>query len=601
MEVIARCGAGVITNQGAYPDAKGEGRAYLRQLALYSDKFIPSLARVADLIHRNGALACQQILHGGRYGGIELDYCVQPSATPQTLRHFRPPREMTRAQIRAAVDDHAQACRRAVQAGFDIVEITSFMGYLLADFLSRFTNQRTDEYGGSLENRCRFMTEVIAEIKNRLPDVPLVVRLNGVELMDEYGGNTRDECLEIVRIAERAGCDLISIVIGWHESRAGALGRDVPHDGWLPVAAAITREVKVPVAFGPRLADPFLAERGIADGQMDFWEVCRPLLADPEMVLKIREGRVAEVKPCIGNLTCLSRLFSNIPYGCTMNARLGHEVEPEYEITRASQRKRILVIGAGPAGLEFAVTAAQRGHEVTVYEKRERAGGQTTAAEREVSGGESFTAAHRYYDTMMRKHGARLVLNTEVTRELVKDERPDVVVVATGVRLVKPPFAANGVPLISALDFMHRGLDATSMGDRIVVLSGDRLGLVTAEYLANTGRHVTIVEEGPKWGKDLGITFKWRHDKWLSELKIRTLLQTRALGFDGNGLRVAAPDHEETIPADAVIYAGPRISHQELFGSCEYLCDEIYAIGDAVMPRDMYNAVHDGYRLAVRV
>jgi 2,4-dienoyl-CoA reductase (NADPH2) len=601
MEVIARCGAGVITNQGAYPDARGEGRAYLRQLALYSDKFIPSLARVADLIHRNGALACQQILHGGRYGGIELDYCVQPSATPQTLRHFRPPREMTKADIRAAIDDHAQACRRAVQAGFDIVEITSFMGYLLADFLSRFTNQRTDEYGGSLENRCRFMTEVIAEIKNRLPDVPLVVRLNGVELMDEYGGNSREECLEIMRIAERAGCDLISIVIGWHESRTGALGRDVPHDGWLPVAAAITREVKVPVAFGPRLADPFLAEKGIADGQMDFWEVCRPLLADPQMVLKIRDGQVEEVKPCIGNLTCLARLFSDIPYGCTMNARLGHEVEPEYELTRASQRKRILVIGAGPAGLEFAVTAAQRGHDLTVYEKRDRAGGQTTAAEREVSGGESFTAAQRYYETMIRKHQVRLVLNTEVTRDIVKAERPDVVVVAAGVRLAKPTFAADGVPLISALDFMHKGLDSTPLGERIVVLSGDRLGLVTAEYLANSGRQVTIVEEGPKWGKDLGITFKWRHDKWLSELNIRTLLKTRAVGFENGGLRVAGPEKEETIPADAVIYAGPRVSLQELFASCEYLCDEIYAIGDAVMPRDMYNAVHDGYRLAVRV
>jgi 2,4-dienoyl-CoA reductase (NADPH2) len=319
------------------------------------------------------------------------------------------------------------------------------------------------------------------------------------------------------------------------------------------------------------------------------------------MVLKIRDGRVDEVKPCIGNLTCLARLFSDIPYGCTMNARLGHEVEPEYDITRASQRKRVLVVGAGPAGLEFAVTAAQRGHEVTVYEKRDRAGGQTIAAGREVSGGEAFTAAERYYDTMARKHGVRLVLNTEVTRDLVKSQRPDVVVVATGVRIAAPPFAAGGFPLISALEFMHQGLDATPLGEHIVILSGDRLGLVTAEYLAKTGRHVTIVEEGAKWGKDLGITFKWRHEKWLAELNIRTLLRTSALGLDGGGVRVAGPAGEETIPADAVLYAGPRLSRQELFGACEYLCDEIYAIGDAVIPRDTYNAVHDAYRLAVRV
>jgi len=602
MEVIARCGAGVITYQGAYPDEKGEGRAYQRQLAIYSDKFIPSLARVADLIHRNGALACQQILHGGRYGGVELDYCLQPSATPQTLRHFRPPREMSKAEIKKAIHDHAQACRRAVQAGFDLVEITSFMGYLLADFLSGFTNQRTDEYGGSLENRCRFMTEVIAETKSLVPDTPLIVRLNGVELMDEYGGNTREECLEIMRIAEKAGCDMISVVIGWHESRIGALGRDVPYDGWLPIAEAIAREVNIPVAFGPRLADPFLAERGIAEGKMDYWEVCRPLLADPEFIIKIREGRPEEIKPCIGGLICIARLFSDIPYACAMNARLGHEVEPEYDITRASQLKKILVVGAGPAGLEFAITASQRGHRVTVYEKRGRIGGQTIAARREISGGEIFDKVNEYFLAMLRKHGVGLVLNTEVTPALVKQERPDVVVVATGASVARPSLQENGIPLFSALEFLEGGLEATDVGERIAVLSGDRLGLVTAECLANNGKQVTMIEEGKRWGGDVGITFKWRHDKWVKELGIHALTQSRAVGLDGKGLRVLGGDgREQVIPADAVIYAGPRISRQELFLACEYLCDEIYLIGDAVIPRDMYNAIHEGYKLGVRV
>jgi 2,4-dienoyl-CoA reductase (NADPH2) len=602
MEVISRCGAGIITNQGAYPDEKGEGRAYLCQLALYSDKFIPSLARVADLIHRNGAIACQQILHGGRYGGYELDYCLQPSASPQTLRHFRPPREMTKAEIKKAVEDHAQACRRAVQAGFDMVEVTSFMGYLLADFLSGFTNQRTDEYGGSLENRCRFMTEVIAEIKSLLPHAPLVVRLNGVELMDEHGGNTREECLEIVKVAERAGCDMISVVIGWHESRIGALGRDVPYDGWLPIAEAITREVNIPVAFGPRLADPFLAERGIAEGKMDFWEVCRPLLADPELVIKIRGGRPQEIRPCIGGLMCIARLFSDIPYACAMNPRLGHEVEPEYDITQASQRKKILVVGAGPAGLEFAITAAQRGHQVMVYEKRDRIGGQTIAAQREISGGEVFAKVQNYFRTMLDKRGVTLVLNTEVTPALVKAERPDVVVVATGARLARPAFRPNGLPLLGAQEFLERGLEEIDVGERVVVLSGDRLGLVTAEYLANRGKHVTLVEEGKRWGRDVAITFKWRHDKWVKELGIHALTERRAVGLDGTGVMVrAAEGLDEVIPADTVIYAGPRVSQQELLLACEYLCDEIYLIGDAVLPRDIHNAIHEGYRLGVRV
>lgn len=602
MEVIARCGAGIITNQGAYPDEKGEGRAYLRQLALYSDKFIPSLSRVADLIHRNGALACQQILHGGRYGGIELDYCLQPSPVPQSLRHFRPPREMSKADIRKAVEDHVQACRRAVQAGFDMVEITSFMGYLMADFLSPYTNQRTDEYGGPLENRCRFMVEIIEAIKDALPETPLVVRLNGVELMDEYGGNSERECLEIMKVAERAGCDMISLVIGWHESRTGALGRDVPLDGWLPLSAAAKKEVGIPVAFGPRLADPLLAERGVAEGQMDLWEVCRPLLADPETIIKVREGRPEEIKPCIGDLTCLAHLFSDIPYKCTMNPRLGHEVEPDYDLTRAARPKKILVAGAGPGGLEFAVTAAQRGHDVTLYEARERIGGQVTAGLREISGGDALGRALDYYRTMIAKRGLKLRLETRVTPTLVKKERPDVVVVATGVQLPEPPFETNGIPILSALAFMEQGLEGNAVGERVLVLSSERIGLVTAEYLASQGRKVTLVEEGRQWGKDLGITFRWRHKQWIDELKIRLLTQTRALRAENGGVRVRLADgQEEVIETDTVIYAGPRRSEQDLLTTCEYLCDEIYIIGDAVAPRDMNNAIRDAYRLAVRI
>lgn len=601
MESIARCDAGIITNQGAYPDEKGEGRAYLRQLALYSDKFIPSLSKVADLIHRHDAIACQQILHGGRYGGIELDYCVQPSSTPQSLKHFRPPREMTKADIRRAIDDHVQACRRAVQAGFDMVEVTSFMGYLMADFLSPYTNLRTDEYGGSLENRCRFMTELIGEIKDLLSDTPLVVRLNGVELMDEYGGNSQEECVEIMKVAEKAGCDMISLVIGWHESRQGALGRDVPHDGWLPISAAVKERLKIPVAFGPRLADPFLAERAVAEGKMDVWEVCRPLLADPQAVVKVRDGKPEEIRPCIGDLTCLAHLFSDIPYKCTMNPRLGHEVEPEYDLSRAVRVKKVMVAGAGPAGLEFAITAAQRGHDVTVYEARDRIGGQTTAALRELSGPDAMSRVHDFYRTMVAKHGVKLLLNTPVTPALVKKQKPEVLVVATGIRLPALPFAAEGVRTMSALAFMDGGLEANDVGERVVVLSSERIGLATAEYLAANGKKVTLVEGGKQWGRDLGITFRWRHKKWLDELGVRLLQETLPSGMEQGGLRVRlATGNEEVLAVDTIITAGPRRSEQDLLLSCEYLCDEIYIVGDAVAPRDMHNAIRDGYRLGVR-
>jgi len=246
MEIIARTGAGMITNQGAYPDPRGEGKAYHRMLSIADDRFIPGFAKVADLIHAGGAVAIQQILHGGRYGGIDLDYCMQPSEREQTLRHFRPPRAMSIADIERCLEEHAAAARRSIEAGYDGVEITSFMGYLLSNFISSFTNERTDRYGGSLENRCRFMVELMAAIRTEIgPDKLLIVRLNGSELLDDLGGNSDAECLEVMRIAERAGVDMISLVVGWHESRRGALGRDVPTEHWLHLAEQTKEHVSV--------------------------------------------------------------------------------------------------------------------------------------------------------------------------------------------------------------------------------------------------------------------------------------------------------------------------------------------------------------------
>ena len=204
-QVIAQTGASIMTNQGAYPDVSGEGKAYYSQLCINDDKYIPGLARIADLFHQHNAVAIQQILHGGRYGGIDIGYCMQPSDTAQTLKHFRPPRTMSEDEIRAAIDDHAKAAERVVKAGYDGVEVTSFLGYLMSCFLSPFTNKRTDKYGGTVEKRARFMVEIIEALRKAVgPDKLVVIRLNGTELMDEYGGNTEEECMEIMRIAAAA-------------------------------------------------------------------------------------------------------------------------------------------------------------------------------------------------------------------------------------------------------------------------------------------------------------------------------------------------------------------------------------------------------------
>ncbi len=601
IEVIARTGAGMITNQGAYPDPQRAGKAYYRQLSIADDRYIPGFRKVADMLRSGGAIAIQQILHAGRYGGIDLDHCVQPSEVPQTLRHFRPPRQMSLEDIRRCIQDHCEASRRAMEAGFDGVEITAFMGYLLANFLSPFTNRRTDGYGGSAENRGRFMVELLTAIREAVgKDKLLIIRLNGEELMDERGGNSPVECIEFMKMAQQAGADCISIVVGWHESTRGALGRDVHDDQWLPLAENASRALKIPVAFGPRFCDPVKAEQALARDAFGLWEVCRPFLADPELLHKVAQGRLKEIRPCVGGLLCLSRMFRNLPYICAVNPRLGHEVEPEYELRPARVRKKVLLIGGGPGGLECAFIAAQRGHSVVLCEKSERLGGQLIPASKEIGGGHIFLDLVRYYETMLKKWNVDVRLGTEATPQLCAQIAPDVSVVATGSEIEHFPIpGVDRNHVVIAHDILEEG---SPCGDRVVVLGGERIGLVAAEYLASRGKQVTLVEVGKRLGEDVIATFKWRHAAWVRELQIQTLMNTRAKEITAEGVVVEeAGGSERLIPADTVILAIPRKPRQQLLTDLEFVCDELYIIGDAVKPRSMHNAIREGYLIGIRI
>jgi 2,4-dienoyl-CoA reductase (NADPH2) len=603
--VISRTGCGMITNQGAYPDPLGEGKAYFRQVAIFDDRFLPEFEQIAGFIHEAGAVAIQQILHAGRYGGIDLGYCVQPSVVPQTLPHFRPPRELSRQDIRRVIKEHAEAARRAVKAGFDGTEITSFMGYLLANFCSRFTNQRTDEYGGSVENRGRFMREMIREIKEATPDHPLVVRLNGTELMDRWGGNSDDECFELMGQAAGCGVDMISVTVGWQEAPESSIGRDIPPGHWNPLAARAKKLLPgVPITFGVRLPDPAMADACIANGEFDVWEVCRPLLSDPEMVQKVAEGRSDEVRRCVGALNCLSRLFRDLPYTCTVNPALGHEVEPEYAITPATVKKRIMVIGAGPSGMECALAARRRGHEVTVYERGDRVGGALLGyATNDLAHKEDLLDIVRYYETMARKLEIEVKLSTPVDPKLMRTllHRFDVAVVATGARVedeVYPPSSQPGL----VVDARQVALGKVTPGKRVVVLGAGKIGLTLAEALATRGHEVTLVEREKRIAGDVMPSFKWRHSQWIQELKIPTLTSQRVKAIGEGGVAVASEKGEARfLPADTVISTGPRRPNQELFHELEWMVDEVHGCGDALVPRGLTQAIHGGYWLGVRL
>jgi len=603
--VIAATGCGIITNQGAYPDPRGEGKAYFRQVALHDDRFLPEFETIAGFIRERGAIGIQQILHAGRYGGIDLGYCIQPSVVPQTLPHFRPPREITKEQIRETIRDHAEAAKRAIRAGFHGTEVTSFMGYLLANFNSKFTNRRTDEFGGSLENRGRFMRELIDAIKQATPEHPLVIRLNGAELMDPWGGNTEDECFELMQQAAGCGVDMISVTVGWQEAPESSIGRDIPPGYWNRLAARAKQLLpEVPIAFGVRLPDPVMANECIARGEFDFWEVCRPLLADPELVIKAREDRLHEVRRCIGSLNCLSRVFRDLPYTCTMNPALGHEVEPEYHVRPAAVKKKIMVVGAGPAGMEFAITAAKRGHAVTVFEKSDGIGGNLLGfAARDLARPDDLMSVVRHYEVMAKKLAVEMKFGIEVNPKFMRSQlhQYDAAVLAVGARINRAA--------LRDIDGHERLLDAfavaqgkAAVGRRVVVIGGGKIGLTLAESLKKGGHEVTIVEASKRIAGDVMPTFKWRHTTWIEELGIPVLTSARVRKVDEEGATVADDKGKETVvPADSVVAAAPRIADQALFHEFEWMVDELHGCGDALVPRGLDAAIREGYRLGCRL
>ncbi|MCK5548375.1 MAG: NADH:flavin oxidoreductase, partial [Thermoplasmata archaeon] len=225
---------GICTIQGVYMDPKGEGRGYVGQAAAWDDKYIPGLTKLADAIRAQGAISNYQLMHCGRVGGVELDYCVGPSAIPQRLRVFQPVKEMSNDDIKLCIKEHAEAAKRGIQAGYDIMEISGIVGYLLSNFLSKYTNRRTDEYGGDIEGRCTFMMETIGAVRDAIgPDVPIIIRLCAEELLDDVGGNTPEESMVTYRMAEKAGVDCLSVTQGWQESIHPVISRDIPQGTWL--------------------------------------------------------------------------------------------------------------------------------------------------------------------------------------------------------------------------------------------------------------------------------------------------------------------------------------------------------------------------------
>ena len=591
---------GICTMQGVYMDEKRQGQGYVGQAAAWDDKFIPGLKRLADAIHEEGAIAAYQLMHCGRVGAIETEYCQGPSAVPQRLRIFRPVEEMSKEDIEQCIKEHVEATRRGLEAGFDIIEISGIVGYLLSNFISSYTNRRTDEYGGDIRGRMRFGVELIKEVKKVCGDnIPVGIRLCAEELLDDVGGNTPEESMITYEMSEEAGVDYLSVTAGWQESILPVISRDVPEGSWLYLAKRAKEHVKVPISMAYRLFNPELPHKAIEDGELDIWEMCRPMIADPLKPKKILEGREEDVRPCVACQVCLSRLFRDAPVTCYINPVCAHEWDPKYQIQPAETKKNIMIVGAGPGGLECAYVAAQRGHEVHVYDKREELGGAVIEASQAPYGDDELYGVVEFHKAQCEKAGVNFHLGTEVTADLIEEEMPDSVVLATGANYIKgkaPGFDRANV--VSVLDVLSGTIE---VGDKVIVWGNRKPGIGVGLFLAKQGKKVTIVGSERRLGKDVNPSFRWRYGAYLRENKIMTYNDCDIEEITDDGVTIITYDgYRFSVKADTVVCA-ERKANESLQDAVREEGIELFVIGDALVPRSLSSAVHDGYRIGIRI
>ena len=477
---IAEGGVGLIMvggcaldNYAGYPD----------MMDLSDDIYIESYKKFTDGIHARGAKVAVQLMQTGRYGQKAFvkgdNSTIAPSAVYSTYSR-ETPREMTKEEIKTTIRNWAAAAVRAKKASFDAVESTGASGYLISQFLSPVTNLRTDEYGGSFENRCRFPLELVAALREAVgPDYPLIMRVAGNEFMK--GGNTNEECVEFCKLLEKAGIDMINVTGGWHETAVPQLPAIVPRGEYAYLAEAVKDAVSIPVLSCNRYNDPHVAERVLALGQADLIGVGRPLVADPDYPVKAMEGRFDEIRTCVGcNQGCLGRVFFGKPSECLVNGRAGREYL--FKNVPAAEKKRLAVIGAGPAGCEFAIRAAESGHEVTLYEKESAIGGKLPLASVLLSKRE-FAELIRYYKVTLEKRGVRVILNHCVTEEELKYLDADAIIVAAGSEPKQLEFPAMEHTVVCTAEDILSG--EVMAGRNAVVLGGGAIGCEAAEYMAH--------------------------------------------------------------------------------------------------------------------
>jgi 2,4-dienoyl-CoA reductase (NADPH2) len=546
---------------------------------------------ITDAVHQQGGKICMQILHTGRYGYHPI--LVAPSAIKSPIVPFKP-RAMSKRNINSTIKDYANCAAKAQFAGYDGVEIMGSEGYLINQFLCKRSNQRDDEWGGSFDKRARFAVEIVKAVREQVGEKFIIIyRLSMLDFVE--GGSSWEEVVKLGKLIELAGATLINTGIGWHEARIPTIGTMVPRAAFTWVTQRIRGELTIPVITSNRINTPEVAEQVLADGHADMVSMARPFLADENFVNKARQGKSEQINTCIAcNQACLDHAFAKKRASCLVNPRAGYETELNFPLT--SHKKKLAVIGAGPAGLAFSCYAAGRGHEVHLFEQSDKIGGQFNYAKR-IPGKEEFYETLRYFSTQLELAGVKVMLNSRQSAESLALQNFDQVILATGIkpRKLKIP----GIDHAKVLSYIDVLRDDKPVGKKVAIIGAGGIGFDVAEFLAedhsltcdselwlknwgidksyqNPGalmapifpkreRDIYLLQrKSSKPGKDLGKTTGWIHRASLMQHQVKMMAGVSYERIDDQGLHIKVNEQVSILDVDNVIICAGQEPLREL-------------------------------------